>query len=741
MKTVKIVIGGMHCAACSAGVERSLKKVAGVVAVQVNLASNSAQVRYDESVANMDMLHKAIERMSFTVLEGETFKQLQTMQADDYHQLLRNLKVNVCFLLVLLYVAMVPMLHLPILPIVVDYHTHPIMFALVQLMLTLPILVMGRKFFIDGWTTLRHGMPTMDTLVAMGSGAAFVFSLYSTWEIVLGDNDYVHQLYYESAGTIIVFIMIGKMLEMRAKSQTGNALEDLMALVPPRGHILQDGQEYEVAVDEIMVADTVIVRTGDSVPVDGVITQGQVTINEAMLTGESLPVSKGVGESIYGGTIIADGFGHFSATQVGSDTALAHIMEMVENAQGTKPTIAEFADKVASIFVPTVLGIALLAGGFWLSTTGDMALAVKIMVAVLVIACPCALGLATPMAIMVAVGRGAKKGILFKNGQALQSGAMIDTVLFDKTGTITQGKMSVTDSWTQEGVTQAELLQVLASMETTSTHPLAQAIVAAAQEAQVELLSVTDVEVEPGKGMRAVVEGKLYFLGNHNIIPNQQELNMEDSTTIHKWSQEGKTIVYLATSTQILGAVGIADVLQENVGIVIEKLVHSGISVVMVTGDQLSTAKYIAAQVGIQDVHAQLLPQDKIEIIQEYQQRGKKVAMVGDGINDAPALVQADVGIAVGQGTGVAINSADIVLTGQGLGQLVATIELCRATLLNIKENLAWAFGYNIICIPIAAGAWYYYGGMLLNPMLAALVMSFSSVSVVLNALRLQVVK
>lgn len=736
MKTVIIKIAGMHCAACSTGVERSLKKVAGVIGAQVNLASNSAQVRYDEQRTQIAELEQAITRMSFSVIhEGAGEASAQEIYRREQENMRHRLYIALAFLAVLLYVAMVPMLPGNFLPLLMVPEEQPLAFAVVQLVLLLPILYAGKGFFVGGYLTLKNKMPSMDTLVALGSLAAIVYSLYSISNIYQGQVHAIHQLYFESAGTIITFVLLGKTLESSAKARTGDAIQALVNLVPPTGILWQEEVETEIPVEEIMVDDCLVVKPGFSVPVDGVIIRGQASINESMLTGESVPVSKGPGEQVFGGTLLVNGQLLFKASKVGADTALSHITQMVEEAQGTKPSIARMADKIAGIFVPVVLVIACVSALLWFVTTGNINLALRIFVSVLVIACPCALGLATPVAIMVAIGRGAKEGILYRNAQALEVAASGTAVLMDKTGTITEGVMSVTDIVSYE-CSQQELLQWAASVESHSAHPLAEGIRRKAQEQQIELLSITQLEEKVGWGIRGASADQEIRIGKHEFMQGVA-IPPAFITRATALAAEGKTVLFVAVNQSFAGLLAVADVLRPNAPQVVQRLQQMGLEVVMLTGDNPQTAAYIAGLAGIKLVEAQLLPADKVRIVKKYQQGQQRVIMVGDGINDAPALAQADLGVAIGSGTDVALEAADVVLASRDLAQLVTMIELSKLTLRNVKENLGWAFGYNIIGIPVAAGVLYVWGGPLLNPMLAAAAMSLSSVSVVANALRL----
>lgn len=739
MKTVTIKIAGMHCAACSNGVERSLKKVAGVDRADVNLASQSALVRYDENQATLEQLEEAVIRMSFSVVHdapGEESTPEQRAEKDAL-DLKKRLKVAAFFFVPLLYLAMAPMVPGKFLPVPIDPDTMGDVYSFVQLLLTLPILYAGGPFFKNGIISLKNGVPSMDTLVAMGTGAAFVYSSYSTYEVLAKINPHaVHNLYFESAGAILTFVLCGKFLELRAKGEAGHAISSLLNLAPKTGFIWKDGEEVEIPREDILTGDIVIVHPGNQVPVDGVVTEGHASIDESMLTGESMPVGKTVGENVFAATVVTDGYLRFKAEKVGKDTMLSQIMQMVESAQGSKAPIAKTADRIAAIFVPVVLVIALVAGLSWWFAGAGSKFALQVFVAVLVIACPCALGLATPAAIMVAVGKGAEKGVLFKNAEALETAHNVTMAVFDKTGTITKGKPIVTDVIGWNGAKEEAITRLAAAIEQGSAHPLAVAIKERA--AGMDLPTCTDFRTTVGGGIAARCENTNVRLGNLAFVkpvaaipPNAVEIGEQLSAV-------GKTIVYLTIGRNLCGIFAIADTLKEETLEAMQKLHDLHIRTVILTGDNKRAAAYIAEQAGVDEVVAELLPGHKAELIKSFQQGGEVVAMIGDGINDAPALAQADLGIAVGGGTDVAIESAQVVLVNGDIRNISTTLRLSKATIRNVKENLFWAFGYNIIGIPVAAGVLHIFGGTLLDPMIAAAAMSLSSVSVVSNALRLK---
>jgi Cu+-exporting ATPase len=577
----------------------------------------------------------------------------------------------------------------------------------------------------------------MDSLIAIGTGAAFVYGVYAFIRILQGDHSQAMNLYFESAGVIITLIMLGKYLELLSKGRTGEAIKKLMGLRPKTARVLINGVEEEISIENVEVGSIVIVRPGESIPVDGVIIEGNTSIDESMLTGESIPVEKGPNDKVIGASINKNGYIKFKATQVGKDTVLAQIIKFVEEAQGSKAPIAKMADIIASYFVPVVIIIATISALAWFIAGRETTFALSIFISVLVIACPCALGLATPTAIMVGTGKGAENGVLIKNGEALEVAHNIDTIVFDKTGTITEGKPKVTDIVTIFGKTEAEILQYAASAEVASEHPLGEAIVEAAKKRSIELLSFSDFEYLPGQGLKVMVASTPVLIGNQRLLSN---FNIENSleSEAEALSREGKTAMYVVLSEKLVGIIAVADVLKETSKKAIDHLHKIGIEVAMITGDNRLVAEAIATEVSIDRVLAEVLPQDKAEEVKKLQAEGKKVAFVGDGINDAPALAQADIGIAIGSGTDIAMESADIVLIKSDLLDVVTAIKLSKRTITNIKQNLFWAFIYNTVGIPIAAGLLYLFGGPLLNPMIAGAAMAFSSVSVVLNALRLK---
>ncbi len=742
-KQVTIPIAGMTCAACSQRVEKTLNKLEGVAKANVNLATEKAMVEYDPRVIRLSGIKQAIERIGYKPLEIEK----QEAVDEDRRRKQKEIKIlwikffaAAAFGLPLLYFAMTPMVSwwpFPI-PAFLDPMNYPLRFAILQISLTIPILIAGYRFYTVGFKALWQRSPNMDSLVAIGTSAAVIFSGYNTYRITQGDFGAVEGLYYETAGVIIALILLGKSFEAVSKGKTSEAIKKLMGLAPKTAVVLQEGKEIEVPIDEVEIGDLIIVRPGEKIPVDGVVTEGASSVDEAMLTGESMPVDKKPGDKVYAASINKNGLITFQATKVGSDTALAQIIKLVEDAQGSKAPIAQMADIVSGYFVPVVVTIAALAFLAWLLTGHGLAFSLTIFISVLVIACPCALGLATPTAIMVGTGKGAENGILIKSGEALETAHKIKTIVFDKTGTITEGKPEVTDIIASPGIAEEELLRLAASGEKGSEHPLGEAIVRAAEQKGLELFKVENFKAIPGHGIEVEIKQSKVLIGNKKLMEERSVSLEELQMTSDRLAEEGKTPMYVAVDGGIAGIIAVADVLKKSSVRAIRKLQSMGIEVAMITGDNRKTAEAIARQVDIDYVLAEVLPQDKSNEVKKLQAEGKKVCMVGDGINDAPALAQADIGIAIGSGTDVAMESADIVLMRSDLMDVPTAIQLSKSTIRNIKQNLFWAFGYNVAGIPIAAGILYLFGGPLLNPIFAAAAMAFSSVSVVSNALRLK---
>ena len=698
---------------------------------------------YDPARVKLSQIKAAIEQAGYTPreLEGEKTADADRERREKALKTMRlRLIVAAVFSAPVLYIAMshmFPALGLPI-PYFMGSHDFPLMFALVQMALTIPVMIAGSKFFRVGFKTLLKGAPNMDTLVAIGTGSAFLYGVFATVRIYLGDFGFAQQLYFESAAIVITLVMLGKYLEAVSKGKTSEAIKKLMGLKPRTAVILKDGAEMEVQLEEVAVGDVVLVRPGSTVPVDGVVLDGISSVDESMLTGESLPVEKQPGSNVTGGSINGEGMLRFSAQRVGADTALSKIIKLVEEAQGKKAPIAKLADVISGYFVPAVLGIAFLAAIAWAIAGKDFNFVLNVFVSVLVIACPCALGLATPTAIMVGTGKGAELGILIKGGEALETTHRVKTVVLDKTGTITEGKPVLTDVKALGAVPEAETLRLCASAERGSEHPIARAIVAGAEARGMALAEPESFSAVPGRGIEAVVNGRAVLAGNVKLMQERGiPVSQETEALAKALAGEGRTLLYVAVDGAPAALMAAADTVKPTSKAAIAKMKALGIQVVMITGDNAGTAAVIAREVGVDRVLADVLPGDKAGEVKKLQTSGR-VAMVGDGINDAPALVQADVGMAIGTGTDVAVESADVVLMRGDLNEVSAAIALSRATIRNIKQNLFWAFIYNLAGIPLAAGVLYALGGPLLNPIFAGAAMALSSVSVVTNALRLK---
>jgi Cu+-exporting ATPase len=741
-RTVTIPISGMSCQACAQRVEKGLNELEGVDSVSVNLLTEKASVAFNPEKTRLSIIKHKIDELGYKALEIEQEEIVDANRArleKESRSLRRRFIISAIFALPLLYIAMGPMIYLPV-PGFLSPDNYPLRFALTQLLLTIPIVITGRRFYSVGFRALLQRSPNMDSLIALGTSAAVVYSLYSTILIYLGDGHAVHGLYFESAGVIISLILLGKTLEAISKGKTSEAIKKLMGLTPKTATVLQDGKEIEISIDEVAEGDLILVRPGEKIPVDGVVIEGYSAVDESMLTGESIPVEKNPGDNVYAACINGNGSIKFRATRVGKETVLSQIIKLVEDAQSAKAPIAKIADTVSGYFVPIVLGIALFALVAWLIAGETVTFSLTIFISVLVIACPCALGLATPTAIMVGTGKGAELGILYKSGEALEILHKVDTVVLDKTGTITNGRPQVTDfvESTEDGMSKERVLSLVAAAEKSSEHPLGEAIVRYAKEMSITLPEVSRFEALPGLGIEAEVDGVVLLIGNRRLMKeNQVPLDdyLHHSTRL---ADEGKTPMFIAIDKRFAGIIAVADTVKDNSAAAIAELHEMGIEIVMITGDNPRTSEAIAKQVGVNKVLAEVLPKDKSDEVKKLQSDGKVVAMVGDGINDAPALAQADIGIAIGHGTDIAMESADVVLMKSDLMDIPTAIQLSSKTIRTIKQNLFWAFGYNTAGIPIAAGLLHIFGGPLLSPMIAAAAMSFSSVSVLLNALRLK---
>jgi Cu+-exporting ATPase len=738
VREVFIPISGMTCASCANAVEKAVRKL-GVEEASVNFASEKAKVVYDPANTRISEIKQAIAKAGYKALEIEAGEQVDNekeRREKEVKSLWTRFLIATIFTVPLLYIAMGHMLNFP-LPDIILPHMNPLNFGLAQIVLVIPVMIAGYKFYTVGFSRLIRREPNMDSLIAIGTSAAFLYGIYAIIQIINGHHEYAQELYFETAGVIIALIMLGKYLESVTKGKTSEAIKKLMGLSPKTATVIHEGKEIVIPIDEVEVGDILLVKPGEKIPVDGEVVEGRTSVDESMLTGESIPVEKNKGSKVIGASINKNGTIQFKATKVGKDTALAQIIRLVEDAQGSKAPIAKLADIISGYFVPVVIVIAIVAAIAWYVSGMSVIFSLTIFIAVLVIACPCALGLATPTAIMVGTGKGAEYGVLIKGGEALETAHKINTIVFDKTGTITEGKPVVTDIVTAAGVSETELLQLSASAEKGSEHPLGEAIVNGAKEKNLELLPVESFEAIPGHGITVVIRGRSMLLGNKKLMDDKNiAITLQEASD--RLAGEGKTPMFIAMDGKLAGIIAVADVMKPGSRKAVEMLHKMGIQVAMITGDNKRTAEAIARQVGIDKVLAEVLPQDKANEVKKLQQEGRKVAMVGDGINDAPALAQADIGIAIGSGTDVAMESADIVLMRSDLMDVPTAIQLSKKTIRNIKQNLFWAFGYNTAGIPIAAGLLYLFGGPLLNPIIAAGAMAFSSVSVLSNALRLK---
>lgn len=742
----KYKVTGMTCSACSSRVEKCVGKLDGVNTVSVNLLTNSMQIDFDESKLTEEKIADSVTQAGYG-MEIPTGKSEKKEEKEDIvEKNIENMKKRTIwsfiFLIPLMYVAMGHMAGLPQ-PSFLRGDANAVSFALTQLLLCIPVLYINRAYFERGFRSLIHGAPNMDTLISVGSGASLIYGIFAIYRMGYGlgtqnmelVHRYLHDLYFESAVMILALINIGKYLEARSKGKTSEAIQKLMDLAPKTALVERNGQVVEIAAEDMLTGDILQVKPGSSIPADGVVIEGRTSVDEAAITGESMPVEKKEGDTVTAATLNKTGFIRMRAARVGQDTTFSQIIRLVEEASSSKAPIARMADKIAGIFVPTVMGIALLMGIVWLLMGAEFEFALSCAIAVLVISCPCALGLATPVAIMVGTGKGAENGILIKSGEALEITHNVQSVVLDKTGTITEGKPVVTDI-ISFGMSENKILEISAALEKKSEHPLAEAVLLKAKG--MELPNAENFAAIPGKGITAKIQGNIYYAGNQKLMQEQGISCEKALSSMEKLSKEGKTPLILADEKQVFGIIGVADVVKPTSAKAIQKLKKLGIQVIMLTGDNARTAKAIQKQLDIDTVIAEVLPQDKEREISRLQEEGKTVAMVGDGLNDAPALARADVGIAIGAGTDVAIESADIVLMKNDLQDVATAIELSKAVIRNIKENLFWAFFYNVCGIPLAAGVLYPVFGLKLSPMFGAAAMSLSSLFVVSNALRLR---
>ena len=747
LKDVELDIDGISCQVCVNKIEKKVSKLNGVKSVIVNLASSRGKIVYDSDVIKLSEILEVMKKMGYTgTKHEESSENLRDKEKEEHlKREFLEFKIAIIFSAIVFYIAMGTMIGLPV-PAIISPDVNPLNFAIVQFILALPVVYIGRRFYIIGIKQLFMKSPSMDSLIATGTGSALIYSIYGTFKIAEGDYHYVHSLYFESAVVILALILLGKYLEGVSKGKTSEAIKKLMSLKSKKANLVRNGEIVQVDIEEVEKGEVLLVKPGESIPVDGKVIDGSSTVDESMLTGESIPIDKAAGDIVYGASINKNGSLKIEATAVGKDTVISKIIKLVENAQGSKAPIAKIADKVSVYFVPIVMLIATAAGIIWyfLGSRGIVEInntpsifALTIFISVMVIACPCSLGLATPTAIMVGTGRGAELGILIKSGEALEKAHKVNAVVFDKTGTLTEGKPKVTDILTMEGYKENDTLQIAGALEQHSEHPLGEAIVEEAKERGLVFPQVTDFISITGQGVYGKIEESEVLIGNIKLMKAKNiEITMEKE--LDELASQGKTPMYMAIDGKFLGIIAVADVMKKEAVDTIKELKTRGYKIGMITGDNKITAEAIGKQVGIDMIFAEVTPEDKYLKVKELQNEGYNVAMVGDGINDSPALVQADVGIAIGGGTDIAMESADIVLMKRDLRDVLTAMDLSNATIRNIKQNLFWAFIYNTLGIPIAAGLLYPFTGHLLNPMIAGGAMAMSSVSVVTNALRLK---
>ena len=747
MKELKLVVKGMHCAACSSRIENVVGGLEGVEKAVVNLAAETMQLAWNESLRSFDDIAGRVSGMGFELeaisAPQELFEKNRAETVARLASMKKKLIASMLLAIPLFTVSMGEMIGLPM-PEIINPHSNPASFAIIQFVLVLAIMILGRNFYLNGIPALIRRVPNMDSLIAVGTGAAFTYSTWNLVEILLGIDVHmkVMDLYFESAGVLIALVSLGKYMETRSKSHTSDAIAKLMQLTPETATILvgENQEQKDIPAEEINKNDILLVRPGDRIPVDGLIIQGRSVIDESMLTGESLPVSKEEDDIVIGGTLNKNGVLHVQAQQVGADTMLSRIVRLVQDAQGSKAPIAGMADRISLYFVPVVMCIAVLTGLAWYFVGSvDFSTSLRFFIAVLVIACPCAMGLATPTSIMVGTGRGAQLGVLVKSGEALELAEKTEVLVFDKTGTLTHGKPELTDFVTvQEDVDANDLLFLAASCEQNSEHPLAEALVAGALKKNLQVVQPESFVAVQGKGIQGRVDGRAILLGNKQLLQEEGVNVALMDSRVTELSAQGKTVLFLAVDGEFSAIIAVADTLKDEVPAAVSKMKQMGLRLIMLTGDQELTAKAIAKQAGIEEVIAEVLPDKKSDVIVQLQAEGRKVAMIGDGINDAPALARADVGIAMGTGIDIAIESGDVVIMKGNLDGVITALALSRAVMKNIRQNLFWAFGYNVVGIPVAAGLLTFFGGPALNPMIAGGAMALSSVSVVSNALRLR---
>lgn len=751
MTEKKFTVGGMTCAACQANVEKTVSRLDGTESVDVNLLTGRMKVSYDESRLTADDIIKSVNSAGYTASEENVqhsqsktqWKERRSAEGSDTESRKRRLILSVILLIPLMYVSMGAMAGLP-LPSFLKVEENALISAFTQLLIAAPVLILNKKFFISGFKALSKKMPNMDSLVAIGSAASFLYGIFAIyrmmWAVRTGNSEllhrYAHSLYFESSAMILTLVSVGKFLETRSKAKTSETLGKLAALAPKTANVIRNEKEISVQTEEICIGDTVVIRPGGSIPVDGEVISGSGYVDQSAITGESIPVRKSAGDSVISATVNRSGSFNFKASKIGDNTTLAQIIRMVDEAGSSKAPVARLADKISGIFVPTVMVIALITAVIWLIAGKSFEFALNCAVSVLVISCPCALGLATPVAIMVGTGKAAEIGILVKSAESLETLHSVDTVVLDKTGTVTEGKPSVTDI-IPFGISENELLKIAASLENKSEHPLGKAVIEKANERNITLLDAENFESVSGRGIKGEINGTVYIGGSETfIIESGIDFTQKEAT--NRLALSGKTPMIFADKKNIIGIIAAADTVKGTSLSAIKELQKSGIKTVLLTGDNALTAKAIGAELEIKNIVADVMPADKEKEIRLLQDKGKKVAMIGDGINDAPALTRADVGIAIGSGTDIAVESADVVLIKNSLSDAVTAIKLSRSVMKNIKMNLFWAFFYNILGIPLAAGALYPVFGILLSPMIGSLAMSLSSLCVVTNALRLR---
>lgn len=755
MKKEKFNVLGMTCSSCSSHVDRAVSKVLGVKKVEVNLLASSMLVEYDDKITNNETIIKSVVNAGYNASVYNENKQEKSIDVnedkinDNIKSMKKRFVVSVCFLIPLMFIAMYHMffdlLNIPIPDILMTiFHgvNNAITFSFTQFLLLLPIIYVNRNYFIIGFKKLFRGTPNMDSLIALGSSAAIIYGIYAIYMIGIGlgsgntllVQNYIKDIYFESAGTILTLITLGKYLETKSKGKTNEAIKKLINLTPKTAILVRGDKEVEIEVKNIVVGDTILVKPGSSIPVDGVIVEGTSSIDQSAITGESIPVYKNIEDSVISGTINKTGYFKMRATKVGDDTTLAQIIKLVEEASNSKAPISKLADKVSLVFVPIVIVIAIITAIIWLVLGQSFEFALTSSIAVLVISCPCALGLATPVAIMVGTGKAAENGILIKSAESLEILHSIDTVVLDKTGTITEGKLKIDKI--KSNILEEELLKIAGSLEKNSEHPLASAILEKVKEENIKLYNVNEFEIVPGRGVKGKINDKYYYGGNINFI-KENNISVDNDMIF----DIENTLLYFANEDKVIGVISVTDIIKEDSRDAIDSLKRQNIDVYMITGDNTNVANKVADKVGIKNVISNVLPQDKEMEVKRLQNNGRKVAFVGDGINDSPALVKANVGIAIGSGTDIAIDSADVVLVKSTLKDVVNAISLSKSVIKNIKMNLFWAFFYNAICIPVATGAFYFSLGVKLNPMIGAAAMSLSSVCVVTNALRLKKIK